>query len=225
VVATRLEGDLIALAETHAAEAEAATVGRLEDPPPETRVTIVAVLCAAAALEAFINQEAHDREPTWWESNERLSLDKKWSRLIELKTGSAPDRGGGWFHELVALSDARNVIAHDNGVRRGTEASLSGPPVATPWGKISATRAALDAKLARRSVVAARTAVREFYSAMGEEIPDFATGWVQLGGRRSQRGDGGAMHPRTGTLLPALTHDDPRSGPTGASRERDRSGG
>jgi hypothetical protein len=176
-VGTRLEGELLTVAQELMPQPRS-RVGNVDDLAKQNRAVIVTVLCAAAALEAFINQEEFDRNQAWWKFNERLSLDEKWEQLLVLLTGTAPSRASGWFQGLVRLYENRNLVAHYKGIRRGKEMTFAGPQ-RTTWGNISGTRAYLDANLALASVGAAREAIRQFYSLVKEQLPAFLPEWVR----------------------------------------------
>jgi hypothetical protein len=117
-IGTSLAPLLLAAAEAALAEAQA-------DPAGELQPSIVAILCAATALEAATNWAADRGEPGWLDQPQPdtpgwpqvdLALARKWATWIEHRTGKGLDLGGGLGQRVVSLADDRNLIAHDLGV-------------------------------------------------------------------------------------------------------------
>jgi hypothetical protein len=135
---------------------EAKSAGRWQD---ELGPTITAILCAHAGVEATVNGEANRLDQVWFAANEKLSLEDKWSWVIQQLTGRSPAKGGGPGQSLRRLCADRNLIAHFKGVRQpGGVTSVEGPPD-TSYGGITRVRAHFNAVRAERSLVDAKRAI------------------------------------------------------------------
>ena len=120
LIGTSLGPVLLSAARSALTQAQAAT-----EPGDELQPSIVAILCAAAALEAATNWTA-DEEPGWIDqplpppskgTRDMLPPDRKWAAWIEHRTGSPVDLGKDLGQRVVQLIDDRNLIAHFRGVR------------------------------------------------------------------------------------------------------------
>jgi hypothetical protein len=116
-VATDLTPSLLDAAKRARVRAQAAT-----DAGVELRHTLVAILCAATAVEAATYWEASIRAPGWFEKREkklgrsRWSAARRWGDSVQELTHHKVDYGQGLGQAVVNLFDDRNFIAHPRGL-------------------------------------------------------------------------------------------------------------
>ncbi len=133
----------------------------------------MAVLCAHAAIEAFVNREAEARLPTEeWMAPEKENLPQKWMSLVLRLTRDELRMGQGLGQDIKRLEADRNLIAHFKGVRnRSGKPEFRQPPVAKQGG-ITAVRAYFDADRAGVALHTARAVMADFYRRIRESPPD-----------------------------------------------------
>jgi hypothetical protein len=127
---------------------------------------VVAILCAATALEAATNWAA-EAEPTWLDeplpgkpdrTNAWLPPDQKWTAWILHRTGDIMVRDKGLGQRVIALVDDRNLIAHFREVRgRDGKVKMFHPP--SKLKNISEVRAYFTGKLVAAHVATATEAI------------------------------------------------------------------
>jgi len=132
---------------------------------------VTAVVMLVAALEAFINTEAHERlSKVMWEAIERLDVRNKWIVVSRLATGKEWDRGKEpyqGFHKLVSL---RNDLVHYK-----PKFDEKGDFEFSRWFNEQFTGSTV-----RKFLGASEEMIKEFFSMIGEPVPD----WVREKGRR-----------------------------------------
>jgi hypothetical protein len=154
---TALSPHLLAEARLAVVRAQLAnSAGRWQD---ELGPTLAAILCAHAAVEAAVNDEANRLDSVWFTANERLPLEEKWSRVVKQRTGQPPQNAGGPRQSLLRLDNDRNLIAHFKGVPQSNgRVSVTGPPVRRRGG-ISRVRSYFGAVRAERALADAESAI------------------------------------------------------------------
>ena len=151
--------------------------GRANSLADENRQTLVAILCAHAAIEAFTNQEGSVRDQARWEADEaaKKQLVDKWCGLVERLSGAVPSQGQGAAQKLKMLDDERNSIAHYKGFKLpgGTRAFASAPTSTPDLGNISGFRAYYRAGKANTAVATAWAVIESFYVAINDPLPEY----------------------------------------------------
>lgn len=153
---THLEQVMFQLAREHA---EAAVQCAHADPPDrsgERTHSLVAILMAYFALEAFINMVGEDRLGSRFRYYDRMPPEGKWVEVTRLvsKTGQTFAEDGEELQALATLRTWRNMLTHYKG-RFGQTGEAPGGE--TP------VDALLVARNATRAVEIARTLYRRFY--------------------------------------------------------------
>lgn len=122
--------------------------------------SIVAIACAAMAVEAEVNWQADRYDRAWLDANEKMMPPKKWKAWIKHRNRSiSVDLGSGLGLQVVELFQDRNLIVHFRGVPDGKGAlRIHQPPDARNSG-ISAVRAWFTPERARRHVATAEESI------------------------------------------------------------------
>jgi hypothetical protein len=122
--------------------------------------SIVAIACAAMAVEAEVNWQADRHDRAWLDAHEKMRPPEKWKAWIKHRTkGTRVDLGSGLGLRVVGLFDDRNLIVHFHGVPDGKGGlRIHQPPDASNSG-ISAVRAWFTPERARVHVATAEQVI------------------------------------------------------------------
>jgi hypothetical protein len=128
------------------------------DPSKNLQPSIVAIVCAALAVEAEVNWVSIRDDRPWHDRNERQSPPTKWRLWIQHRTGITADMQTGLGLRIVELFRDRDMIAHYRGVpdlNGGLE--IHQPP--KPNDSITAVQAHFTPERAARHVGTAEEAI------------------------------------------------------------------
>ncbi len=151
---TPLAAGLLAIAEEAVARSKEVEAGSND----ELHACLVAILCAQAALEAQMNEEAEGLGE-WWDDRVRQPIELKWADLVERLTGARPLRRSPVRAAVARLTVDRNRIAHFRGVPMPDgRVRVSGPPDKTRGG-ITQVRGYFDTTRAARRLEDAKKAM------------------------------------------------------------------
>lgn len=122
--------------------------------------SIVAIACAAMAVEAEVNWQADRHDRAWLAANEKMKPPEKWKAWIKHRNkGTGVDLGSGLGLRVVELFKDRNLIVHFHGVPDGKGGlKIHQPPDASNSG-ITAVRAWFTPERARAHVATAEEAI------------------------------------------------------------------
>jgi hypothetical protein len=154
---THLEQAMFRLALEHADAASRAARATPPDRQGEQTHSIVAVLMAYFALEAFINMIGADRLGSRYRYYDRMPPEGKWIEVARLvsKTGKTFPEDGEEMRALSTLRTWRNALTHFKGEYEDVQQSGRGGE--------TRTEAMLSAENAARAVEIARKLYRTFY--------------------------------------------------------------
>lgn len=184
-VRTPLEKVLYELALKHATDAETfRTSGNHKD---ELEQSILAIMLAAAFMEAFINQQGIQilREEfqeydegcidvhgnTLPKKRGYPKLENKWSEITERISGKRFSKGKEPFSGFKKLVELRNRILHYKG--------MPSSPMPSPWpdvqGHVTPEKAYFNASAARYAITSMQGMLHEFSTLASKEMP----GWIK----------------------------------------------
>jgi len=124
------------------------------------QASIVAIACAAMAVEAEVNWQADRHDRPWLDANDRLwSAPEKWRKWIAHRNGPRYIAGSGLGQRVVTLFGDRDLIVHFHGVPDGKGGlAIHQPPDASNSG-ITKVRGHFTPELARIHVTTAEEAI------------------------------------------------------------------
>jgi len=154
---THLEQTMFQLAREHAEAAARAARMSPPDHQGEQTHSLVALLMAYFALEAFINMVGGDRLGDRYRHYDRMSPEGKWVEVTRLvsKSGKTFTEDGPELRALSALRTWRNVLTHYKGEYEDVQQSRRGGE--------TRIEALLSAENAARAVEIARKLYEAFY--------------------------------------------------------------
>jgi hypothetical protein len=182
-VRTPLEKPLYELALKHATNAESCRMsGNHKD---ELEQSILAIVLAAAFMEAFINQQGIQlfREEfqkydegyidvygnTLSEKRGYPKLEDKWSEITEKISGKRFNKGKEPFSGFKKLVELRNKILHYKG--------MPSTPMPSPWpdvqGHVTPEKADFNASTARYAITSMQGMLHEFSTLTSKEMPEW----------------------------------------------------
>jgi hypothetical protein len=157
-IGTDLAPRLLAEANRAAAESRAAVNDPDADPDDQLQKCLVAILCAAAAVEGQMNSVGDALDAAWWKTQEPRRFLEKWKALAERRTGQPIPDDDPTLAAVARLNRDRNQVAHFRGLRQPDDTfQRSGPPV-DDRGGISPVRAYFDANRASAAIADAEEA-------------------------------------------------------------------
>ena len=151
---THLEQVMFRLAREHAESAARGAAAKPPDRDQERTHSLLAVLMAYFAVEAFINMVGQDRLGARFRHYDRMSPEGKWLEVTRLvsKTGRTFDEDGRELSALSTLRSWRNTLTHYKGRYEDTQA-----------GGETQVDALLSAEHAKQAVDTATMLYRAFY--------------------------------------------------------------
>jgi len=184
-VRTPLEKPLYELALRHATNAE--TCRTSSNHKDELEQSILAIMLAAAFMEAFINQQGIQilREEfqkydegyvdvhgnTLPEKRSYPKLEDKWSEITEKINGKRFNKGKEPFSGFKKLVELRNKILHYKG--------MPSTPMPSPWpdvqGHVTPERAIFNAIAARYAIRSMQGMLHEFSTLTSRRLPE----WIE----------------------------------------------
>lgn len=182
-VRTPLEKPLYELALKHATNAETCRAsGNHKD---ELEQSILAIMLAAAFMEAFINQQGiqicgqefqeYDKGHIDVNGNTPRKrrgypkLEDKWSEITEKISGKRLNKGKEPFSGFKKLVELRNKILHYKG--------MPSTPMPSPWpdvqGHVTPEKAYFNASAARYAITSMQGMLHEFSTLTSKEMPEW----------------------------------------------------
>lgn len=184
-VRTPLEKLLYELALKHATNAETCrTSGNHKD---ELEQSILAVMLAAAFMEAFINQQAiqilHEEFQKYDEGSIDVygntlpkkrgypKLEDRWSEVTEKISGKRFNKGREPFVGFKKLVELRNKVLHYKGM------GMPSTPMPSPWpdvqGSVTPERAVFNASAAQDAIRSMQGMLHEFSTLTSKDLPEW----------------------------------------------------
>jgi len=121
--------------------------------------SIVAIACAAMAVEAEVNWQADRHDRTWLDANKMRSAPEKWREWIAHRNGTPYVAGSGLGQRVVNLFGDRDLVVHFRGVPDGKGGlAIHQPPDASNSG-ITRVRAYFTPERAHMHVTTAEEAI------------------------------------------------------------------
>jgi len=180
---TPLEKPLYELALKHATNAE--TARKSGDHKDELEQAILAIMLAAAFMEAFINQQGIEILGQEFQKYDEgyvdvygntlpkkrgyPKLEDKWSEITEKISSKRFDKRKEPFSGFKKLVELRNKILHYKG--------MPDTPMPSPWpdvpGAVSPEKAAFNAPAAQYSIKSMQGMLREFSTLTSRKLPEW----------------------------------------------------
>ena len=202
------------LAREHAEAAARCAAAKPPDRDGERTHSLLSVLMAYFAVEAFINMVGQDRLGGRFRHYDRMSPEGKWLEVTRLvsKTGRTFDDDGKELAALSTLRSWRNTLTHYKGRYEDTQA-----------GRETQVDALLSAENAKRAVDTATMLYRAFYE-LDRRSPPRQFVWLddRLPGRAvsSPRGTVPPIPPSRAAAQSAPLADQPAALSRGRRRRR-----